>query len=84
MDKMLTPVKVSSQTGHGVDIEETTPTGIVTASVGNSYPNPARTSISFPITLDGAGNVNIMVFDITGHCCSLSFFPVICTMGCIG
>ena len=64
---MLTPVKVSSQTGHDMNIEETTSTGIVTASVGNPYPNPARSSISFPITLDGAGNVNITVFDITGR-----------------
>ena len=52
---------------NGVNIEETTSIGIVTASVGNPYPNPARSSISFPITLDGAGNVNITVFDITGR-----------------
>ncbi len=51
---------------NGVDIEETS-AGIVTASVGNPYPNPAASSISFPMTLDGAGNVNITVFDITGR-----------------
>ncbi|MCK5133288.1 MAG: T9SS type A sorting domain-containing protein [Candidatus Sabulitectum sp.] len=51
---------------NGVGVEETS-TVVVTASVGNPYPNPATASISFPITLDGAGNVAITVFDITGR-----------------
>ena len=51
---------------NGVGVEETS-AGIVTASVGNPYPNPATSSISFPITLDGADTVDITVFDITGR-----------------
>ncbi len=51
---------------NGVGVEETS-AGIVTASVGSPYPNPATSSVTFPITLDGAGNVSIAVFDITGR-----------------
>ena len=51
---------------NGVGVEETS-AGVVIASIGNPYPNPATTSISFPVTLDGAGSVSITVFDITGR-----------------
>ncbi len=51
---------------NGVGVEENT-TGIVVTSVGNPYPNPATSSITFPITLDGSGNINISVFDIAGR-----------------
>lgn len=51
---------------NGVGVEETS-AGIVIASIGNPYPNPATTSISFPVSLDGAGGVTITVFDITGR-----------------
>jgi len=51
---------------NGVGVEETS-AGIVIASIGNPYPNPATTSISFPVTLDGTGCVSITVFDITGR-----------------
>ncbi|MCK5786341.1 MAG: T9SS type A sorting domain-containing protein, partial [Candidatus Sabulitectum sp.] len=51
---------------NGVGIEDTA-TGIVIASAGSPFPNPATSSITFPITLDGAGNVFITVFDIAGR-----------------
>ncbi len=51
---------------NGVGVNETS-TGLVTTSIGTPYPNPATSSISFPITLDTAGYVNITVFDITGR-----------------
>lgn len=51
---------------NGVGVEETS-AGIVTASVGSPYPNPATSSITFPVTLDGAGTVSITVYDITGR-----------------
>lgn len=42
-------------------------TDVSVTSIGSPYPNPATTSISFPVTLDGAGSVSITVFDITGR-----------------
>ncbi|MCK5035149.1 MAG: T9SS type A sorting domain-containing protein [Candidatus Sabulitectum sp.] len=51
---------------NGVGVEETT-AGIVSGSVGNPYPNPATSSITFPVTLDGAGSVAITVYDIAGR-----------------
>lgn len=42
-------------------------TGISTASIGNPYPNPVLTTVSFPFVLDGTGNVSISIFDIAGR-----------------
>lgn len=41
--------------------------GIATASVGNPYPNPAASAVSFPMVLDRAGEVTISVYDIMGR-----------------
>ncbi len=51
---------------NGVAVEGTT-TGVVTAFVGTPYPNPATSSISFPVTTDAAGTLNITVFDLSGR-----------------
>ena len=51
---------------NGVGVEDSYG-GVVTASVGTPYPNPATSSISFPVTLEGTGTLNITVFDITGR-----------------
>jgi len=51
---------------NGVGIGELT-SGIITASAGRPYPNPASSSIYFPVTLNGAGIVNITLFDIAGR-----------------
>ncbi len=65
---MVTAHNALPNEGHinGVSIEETA-TGIVSTSVGNPYPNPATASIAFPVTINGEGNVDITVFDITGR-----------------
>lgn len=51
---------------NGVGIGETT-TGVVTASVGMPYPNPASSSLSFPVSLSGPGAVEIRIFDLSGR-----------------
>ncbi len=51
---------------NGVGVEDFA-SGILNASVGSPYPNPASASITFPFTLDNAGSVTIAVFDISGR-----------------
>lgn len=51
---------------NGVGIEDMTG-GIVRASVGSPYPNPAASAVSFPMVLAGAGEVSISVYDIMGR-----------------
>ncbi len=51
---------------NGVGIGETT-TGVATASVGMPYPNPASSSLNFPVSLSGPGAVEIRIFDLSGR-----------------
>jgi hypothetical protein len=51
---------------NGVGVEDFA-SGVLNASVGSPYPNPASASITFPFTLDNAGSVTIAVFDISGR-----------------
>ncbi len=51
---------------NGVGIGETT-TGVATASVGIPYPNPASSSLNFPVSLSGPGAVEIRIFDLSGR-----------------
>lgn len=51
---------------NDVGIQEMTE-GIAKASVGSPYPSPAATAVSFPVVLEGTGEVSISVFDISGR-----------------
>ncbi len=51
---------------NGVGVEGTV-SGVVTGLIGTPYPNPATSTLSFPVTLNAAGTVSITVFDISGR-----------------
>ncbi|PIE52999.1 hypothetical protein CSA37_03560 [Candidatus Fermentibacteria bacterium] len=51
---------------NGTGIEDMT-TGIPAVSAGTPYPNPAASSVSFPVVLPASGSVSISIYDITGR-----------------
>lgn len=50
-----------------VDAEESAPAGTESFRLGTPYPNPSSGSSTIPLTLEGAAEVRLVVYDVLGR-----------------